>query len=128
MTTSLAKWSVCLTIKHKVAGLTPGTSTIYWTWRHFYSVSTYTYSLLIEKDIYDCWNVSVKLPCIYVCLSSGDLFSFSVRVSSFFSYFCVIRTSALFFSTWSPQFSGLDLDQGHKNNWTATWLKSSRSD
>ena len=27
---------------------------------------------------------------VYVCLSSGDLFIFSVRVSAFFSYFCVI--------------------------------------
>ena len=29
----------------------------------------YTYSLLIEKDICDCWNISVKLPCVYVFLS-----------------------------------------------------------
>ena len=54
-------------------------------------VFTYIYSLLIEKDIYDCQNVSVKLPYVYVCLSSRDLFIFLVRVSAFFSYFCVIK-------------------------------------
>ena len=57
----------------------------------------YIYSLLFDKDICDCQNISVKLPCIYVCLSSGDLFIFLVRVSSFFSYFCIIRTSVLSF-------------------------------
>ena len=57
------------------------------TWCHLYCVFTYIYSLLIEKDIYDCWNVLVKLPCVYVCFSSRDLFIFLVRVSSFFSYF-----------------------------------------
>ena len=48
------------------------------------------FSLLIEKDICDYWNVSVKLPCVYLCLTSGDLFIFLVRVASFYSYFCVI--------------------------------------
>ena len=38
-------------------------------------------------------NISIKLPCICVCLSSRNFFIFSVRVSSFFSYFCVIRSS-----------------------------------
>ena len=32
---------------------------------------------------------SVKHPCVYACLSLGDLFIISVRVSSFFSYFRV---------------------------------------
>ena len=41
------------------------------------------YSLLTEKDICDHQNISVKLH-VYVCLSSGALFIFSVRVSSFF--------------------------------------------
>ena len=36
---------------------------------------------------------SVKLPCVYVCLSFGDLIIFSVRASSFFSYFYVTYTS-----------------------------------
>ena len=34
------------------------------------------YSLLIKKDIHDRQNMSVKLLCVYVCLSSGDLFIF----------------------------------------------------
>ena len=58
-------------------------------WCHLYCISIYIYSLLIKKDISDCQNISVKLPCVYVCLSSGDLFIFSVRVSSFFLYFYV---------------------------------------
>ena len=33
-------------------------------------------SLLFKKDICYCRNVSVKLLCVYVCLSSGDLFIF----------------------------------------------------
>ena len=52
-----------------------------------YCVFTYIYSLMIEKDICDCWNASFKLPCVCVCLSSGVLFIFSVRVSCFFFYF-----------------------------------------
>ena len=45
------------------------------------------YSLLIKKDICDHQTVSVKLLCVYVFLSSTDLFIFLVRISSFFSYF-----------------------------------------
>ena len=56
---------------------------------------TYIYSLLIEKDICDHKNVSVKLPCVYVCLSCGDHSMFLVRVS--FSYFWVTHTSVLSF-------------------------------
>ena len=37
-------------------------------------------------------NISVKLPCIYVCLSSWYPFIFSVWVPSLFSFFCVICT------------------------------------
>ena len=50
------------------------------------SVFTYIYSHLIEKDSCDCRKISVKLSCVYVCISSRDLFIFSIRVSSFFSY------------------------------------------
>ena len=53
----------------------------------FNGVFTYIYNFLIEKDICDGWNVLLTL---FVCHSSRDLFIFSVRVSSFFSYFCVI--------------------------------------
>ena len=48
-----------------------------------FGVITYIYSLLIDKDICDCQNVSCNLPCVYLCFSSGDLFAFSVRVSNF---------------------------------------------
>ena len=49
-------------------------------------VFMYIYSLLIEKDICDRQNVLIKLPCVCVCLLSGNLFIFLVIVSSFFSY------------------------------------------
>ena len=39
-------------------------------WHCLYHVFTYIYSLLIEKDICDCQNISVKLLCICECLSS----------------------------------------------------------
>ena len=44
-----------------------------------------------KKDICDCQDVLVKLPCVYMHLSSGDLFVFSIIVSSFFSQFCVFQ-------------------------------------
>ena len=69
------------------------------TWHHLYCVFTYSYSLLIEENICDCRNVSVRLPCVYLCISSGDLLIFSARVSSFYSYFCVIHNSVLSPST-----------------------------
>ena len=34
---------------------------------------------LIEKDICDCQNISMKLPCVCVCLLSGNLFIFSIK-------------------------------------------------
>ena len=46
---------------------------------------TYIYSLLIKKNICDCWNILAKLLCVFVCLSSGDLLIFLVRVSYFIS-------------------------------------------
>ena len=57
-----------------------------------YNITGNIYSLLIENDICDHRNVSVKLPCVYMCLSSGNLFNFPVRVSSFFSYFYIVIT------------------------------------
>ena len=54
---------------------------------------------MILKDICDCRNVTHKLRCFYVCHSSEDLVIFSSRISSSFSYFCVIRTSVIFHST-----------------------------
>ena len=52
-----------------------------------YHVFTYIYSLLKEKEVCDHRNVTIKLPCVCVCLSPRDIFIFSVIVSSFFSYF-----------------------------------------
>ena len=55
-------------------------------WHRLYHVFTYFYSLLIEKDVSDRLNVSVKLLCVCVRLSHGVLLIFSIRVSSFFSW------------------------------------------
>ena len=59
-------------------------------------------ALVIDKDLYENQNLSIKFLCaLYLCLSSGDLFILSIKVSPIFSYFCVIHTSVLCFSTWS---------------------------
>ena len=39
-------------------------------------------------------------PYVYMCLLFGDLFIYSVRVSSFCFYFCVIYTLVLSLSKW----------------------------
>ena len=54
---------------------------------HLYYAFTHIYSLLIEEDIRDCQNISVKLLCVYLCLLSGDLLNFLVELpNSFFCY------------------------------------------
>ena len=68
-----------------------------YTCHRLYRVFACIYALLIEKDICDRLNVSVKLLCVYLCLSSIYLVIFSARVSSFSPYFCVVRTSVLSF-------------------------------
>ena len=45
-------------------------------------------SFLIEKDICDCQNISIKLLCVCVCLSSGDLLIFCKFPLSF-PIFCI---------------------------------------
>ena len=65
------------------------------TWCCLYRVFTYIYSLLIEKNICDHQNILAKLSCVYVCLSTTDLFIFSVRVSSFFSYFFLMSQKSI---------------------------------
>ena len=56
---------------------------------------TYIYSLLIEKDLCDCRNILVKT---FMCLSSGDLFIFSIRVFLFlFIFLCYPYFSIFFF-------------------------------
>jgi hypothetical protein len=68
-------------------------------WRRLYCVFTYIFSLLIEKDICVFRKFSVKLTCVYVCFSSGDLFIFSIYF--LFSYSCFILTFVLSPSKWS---------------------------
>ena len=65
-----------------------------WTGGTIFAVCSQTY-ILIEKDICDRWKVSVKLPCVYVWLSPGDLFIFFGKKFLFLFYFCVILTSIL---------------------------------
>ena len=57
--------------------------------------------LVIEKDICDCQNVSVKLPSIYFYLSSRDPLIFSARV---YPYILVFMLSIVWYfplSMWS---------------------------
>ena len=46
------------------------------------------YSLLIEKDICDCRNISIKLQYVYLCFCFVDIFIFSEWFSSSYSCFC----------------------------------------
>ena len=73
-------------------------------WCHLYTVFTYIYSLLIEKDLQEHWKISVKFPHIYMFHSSRGLSFSSVRNSPFQSYFCVIHTLEISVSTWFPVF------------------------
>ena len=52
-------------------------------WCYLCCVFKYIYSLLIEQDSCDCRNKSVKLLCVGVCLSSGDLFVFFGKIFLF---------------------------------------------
>jgi hypothetical protein len=62
---------------------------IMWTYRAIYLQCVH---IQIEKDFCDSQNISVKLLYAYLCLSSSDLFIFSVRLFTFFSYFCANKT------------------------------------
>ena len=55
------------------------------------------YSRLIEKDMCDCQNISVKLPCIYLCLSFRDLFIFLVSFLFLFLCLCYLYFGAFHF-------------------------------
>ena len=55
--------------------------------RHLYHVFTYNYFLLIEKDICDHQSVSFKLPCVCVCLWSGDFPTFLYAISQTYERF-----------------------------------------
>ena len=50
-------------------------------------VFIYIRSLLIEKDGHDRQNILIKFPCVYVCLSYGDLFNFCMSFHFPFPYF-----------------------------------------
>ena len=70
--------------------------------KHLYRVFTYSYSLLIKKDICDHQNISIKLPCVYVPFIRRSLFS--VRVSPFFSLFWRIKWNLMRFRVdWKGQ-------------------------
>ena len=72
------------------------------TWRYLYCMFRYTYSLLIEKDLCECRNVSVKFSCVYLCLLSGDFFILFGK--SFLSFILIIIN----YKVWSvPSFRKL---------------------
>ena len=55
-------------------------------------------ALLINKDLCECQNVSVKFPCaFFICVFHSETSSFFGRVSPFYSYFCIIHTSLFSF-------------------------------
>ena len=60
-------------------------------WCHLYRLFRYIYSPLIEKDLRDRRNISIKFLYVYLCLSSGDLFIFSIRVPAYFLFFFVLE-------------------------------------
>jgi hypothetical protein len=60
--------------------------------------------LLIEKDICGCRNISIKFPCVCVCLFFGDLFNFLVKVFPFLSLILRYSYFGTFLSTWSVYF------------------------
>ena len=60
-------------------------------WQHLYCVFIDIYFLVIEKDLYECQNISLVSVCSLLCLSSEDLFNFSV---SFFPFLPTEHISA----------------------------------
>ena len=73
-----------------------------WKLNSYVCEHTYIYSLLVEKDLCEFWNISVKFLCallVYLCLSLGDLSILLVRFPFLYSHFCAIGNLAL--SLWS---------------------------
>ena len=57
-----------------------------------FGVFTYIYCLLIGKEICDCQNVSIKVPCVYMYLSPGDFYGFLSKSFLFlFLLLCYLR-------------------------------------
>ena len=54
----------------------------------FFNQKRVNVSLLIKEDICDDQNISVKLVCVYVCLSSRDLFIFRKSFLFLFLFLC----------------------------------------
>ena len=64
----------------------------------FYCDFTNIFFLLIEKDICDCQDVSVKFLCVYVCLLSKYLFIFFRQdFPLYFPIFVLLSVSLLLF-------------------------------
>ena len=72
------------------------------TGTHLCRVFTYIRSLLIEKDGCDHQNISIKFPCVCVCLSYSDLFNFWKEFSLSFPLFCVIKFFRILLSRSTP--------------------------
>ena len=68
-------------------------------WCHLYCVFTYIYSLLIEKDICDCWNVSVEIPCLCVAFIRRSLHFFGK--SFLFSPFFCVKSRIMLWIVWT---------------------------
>ena len=62
-------------------------------WRHLCHAFTYVHSLLIEKDGCARRNISLKFPCVFVCLSYSDRFNFWQEFSLSFPHGLFIITS-----------------------------------
>ena len=69
-------------------GSQPSSTYLQLLWCNLYHVFPYIYSFLIEEDICDRCNVSVKLPCVYVRRSSRDLFIFCKSFLFLFLLLC----------------------------------------
>ena len=54
------------------------------TWPCLYCMFTYIYSLLIKKDICDCQNISIKLPCVIIYVTKLLLFYYYYSCCSFY--------------------------------------------
>ena len=86
------------------------------TWCFLYCV--FIYSLLIKKGLCECQNVSVKFPCVYLCLLSGYLFIFFVLWKVLFPWTLIIFLFALVYNMrasllviWQmPDFSSLGIN------------------
>ena len=63
------------------------------TWCYIYWISTYIYFFLIKKYLRECRSISVKLLCVYLCLSP-KISIFSAIVSSFWKYYIVLIVNA----------------------------------